>query len=78
MVDDALRGEPGEKVSMVLTNPPFGRRSSFTVPKTVPAPSRVGAWRYVYKVILTEQFVRRKDRPQIQPMDIPQSRIKLH
>ena len=31
MVDDALRGEPGEKVSMVLTNPPFGKRSSFTV-----------------------------------------------
>jgi type I restriction enzyme M protein len=29
-VDDALRGDPGEKFSMVLTNPPFGRKSSIT------------------------------------------------
>ena len=30
-VDDALRSEPSEKFDMVLTNPPFGRKSSFTV-----------------------------------------------
>jgi type I restriction enzyme M protein len=27
-VDDALRGDPGERFDMVLTNPPFGRKSS--------------------------------------------------
>lgn len=30
-VDDALRSEPSTKFDMVLTNPPFGRKSSFTV-----------------------------------------------
>jgi type I restriction enzyme M protein len=30
-VDDALRSEPTTHFQMVLTNPPFGRRSSFTV-----------------------------------------------
>src|SRR5207302_10916425 len=30
-VDDALRGETGTKFTMVLTNPPFGKRSSFTM-----------------------------------------------
>ncbi len=30
-VDDALRGDPGQRFSMVLTNPPFGRKSSITV-----------------------------------------------
>ena len=30
-VDDALRAEPSEHYSMVLTNPPFGRKSSITV-----------------------------------------------
>jgi type I restriction enzyme M protein len=29
-VDDALRGDPGQRFSMVLTNPPFGRKSSIT------------------------------------------------
>jgi len=29
-VDDALRADPGERFSMVLTNPPFGRKSSIT------------------------------------------------
>jgi type I restriction enzyme M protein len=29
-VDDALRGDPGSRFSMVLTNPPFGRKSSIT------------------------------------------------
>ena len=27
-VDDALRGDPGDRFDMVLTNPPFGRKSS--------------------------------------------------
>jgi type I restriction enzyme M protein len=27
-VDDALRGDPGDRFEMVLTNPPFGRKSS--------------------------------------------------
>jgi len=30
-VDDSLRADPGERYSMVLTNPPFGKKSSFTV-----------------------------------------------
>src|SRR5437773_4623595 len=29
--DDALRNEPSERVEVVLTNPPFGKRSSITV-----------------------------------------------
>jgi type I restriction enzyme M protein len=29
-VDDALRADPGQRFSMVLTNPPFGRKSSIT------------------------------------------------
>ncbi len=29
-VDDALRADPGKRFSMVLTNPPFGRKSSIT------------------------------------------------
>ena len=29
--EDALAGDPGEKYSMVMTNPPFGKKSSFTV-----------------------------------------------
>jgi type I restriction enzyme M protein len=28
VVDDALRGDPGDRFDMVLTNPPFGRKSS--------------------------------------------------
>lgn len=31
VVDDALRGDPGERFDLVLTNPPFGRKSSVTV-----------------------------------------------
>jgi len=31
IVDDALRGDPGERFDLVLTNPPFGRKSSVTV-----------------------------------------------
>lgn len=27
-VDDALRADPGERFDLVLTNPPFGRKSS--------------------------------------------------
>jgi type I restriction enzyme M protein len=30
-VDDALRADPGERFSMVLTNPPFGKKSSVAV-----------------------------------------------
>jgi type I restriction enzyme M protein len=30
-VDDALRSEPSAKFEMVLTNPPFGKKSSYTV-----------------------------------------------
>ena len=30
-VEDALKGDPGERYEMVLTNPPFGRKSSVTV-----------------------------------------------
>jgi type I restriction enzyme M protein len=30
-VDDALRSEPSTKCDMILTNPPFGKKSSFTV-----------------------------------------------
>ncbi len=30
-VDDSLRADPGTRYSMVLTNPPFGRKSSITV-----------------------------------------------
>jgi type I restriction enzyme M protein len=29
-VDDALKADPGERFEMVLTNPPFGRKSSMT------------------------------------------------
>jgi len=31
LVDDALRGDPGQRFNLVLTNPPFGRKSSVTV-----------------------------------------------
>ncbi len=31
LVDDGLRGDPGERFDLVLTNPPFGRKSSVTV-----------------------------------------------
>ncbi len=30
-VDDALKADPGERFDMVLTNPPFGRKSSMTI-----------------------------------------------
>ena len=30
VVDDSLRADPGSRFSMVLTNPPFGRKSSIT------------------------------------------------
>ena len=30
-VDDALRADPGERFGMVLTNPPFGKKSSVTI-----------------------------------------------
>jgi type I restriction enzyme M protein len=30
-VDDALKADPGDRFEMVLTNPPFGRKSSMTV-----------------------------------------------
>ena len=30
-VDDALRADPGERFDMILTNPPFGKKSSITV-----------------------------------------------
>src|SRR5205823_5046597 len=30
-VTDSLAADPGERFDMVLTNPPFGRKSSFTV-----------------------------------------------
>ena len=30
-VDDSLRGDPGDRYEMVLTNPPFGKKSSMTV-----------------------------------------------
>jgi type I restriction-modification system DNA methylase subunit len=30
-VDDSLRSAPGEHFDMVLTNPPFGRKSSYKV-----------------------------------------------
>jgi type I restriction enzyme M protein len=30
-VDDALKADPGERFEMVLTNPPFGKKSSMTV-----------------------------------------------
>ena len=30
-VDDALRADPGERYDMVLTNPPFGKKSSVTI-----------------------------------------------
>jgi type I restriction enzyme M protein len=30
MVDDALKADPGDRFDMVLTNPPFGKKSSMT------------------------------------------------
>ena len=33
-VDDSLKGDPGERYEMVLTNPPFGKKSSMTVVNT--------------------------------------------
>src|SRR5207248_6902851 len=30
-VDDALRSDPGDRFDMVLTNPPFGKKSSVTI-----------------------------------------------
>jgi type I restriction enzyme M protein len=30
VVDDALKADPGERFELVLTNPPFGRKSSMT------------------------------------------------
>lgn len=34
VIDDALRGDPGDRFDMVLTNPPFGRKSSLTFVNT--------------------------------------------
>ena len=31
MVADSLAGDPGDRYDIVLTNPPFGKKSSFTV-----------------------------------------------
>lgn len=31
LVEDALRADPGDRFEMVLTNPPFGRKSSVTI-----------------------------------------------
>jgi type I restriction enzyme M protein len=31
MVDDSLKGDPGDRFDMVLTNPPFGKKSSITI-----------------------------------------------
>ena len=31
VVDDALKADPGERFDMVLTNPPFGKKSSITI-----------------------------------------------
>ncbi len=33
-VDDALRADPGERFDMVLTNPPFGKKSAVTIVST--------------------------------------------
>jgi type I restriction enzyme M protein len=33
-VDDSLKGDPGNRYDMVLTNPPFGKKSSMTVVNT--------------------------------------------
>src|ERR1039458_8670642 len=33
-VDDSLKGDPGDRYEMVLTNPPFGKKSSMTVVNT--------------------------------------------
>lgn len=30
-VDDSLKGDPGDRYEMVLTNPPFGKKSSMTI-----------------------------------------------
>jgi type I restriction enzyme M protein len=30
-VDDSLKGDPGDRFEMVLTNPPFGKKSSMTI-----------------------------------------------
>ncbi len=30
-VDDSLKGDPGDRYQMVLTNPPFGKKSSMTI-----------------------------------------------
>lgn len=30
-MDDSLRGDPRDRFEMVLTNPPFGRKSSYQV-----------------------------------------------
>jgi type I restriction enzyme M protein len=39
-VDDALRADPGERFSMVLTNPPFGRKSSISFVNEAGEPRR--------------------------------------
>ncbi len=31
VVSDSLAGDPGDRFEIVLTNPPFGKKSSFTV-----------------------------------------------
>ncbi len=31
VVEDSLKGDPGERFEMVLTNPPFGKKSSMTI-----------------------------------------------
>ena len=31
VVSDSLAGDPGDRYQVVLTNPPFGKKSSFTV-----------------------------------------------
>ena len=43
-VDDSLRSAPSEHFDMVLTNPPFGRRSSVKVTNTVGETERQDLW----------------------------------
>src|SRR5438046_8315675 len=40
VVDDALKADPGDRYEMVLTNPPFGKKSSMTVVNTEGATER--------------------------------------
>ncbi len=65
LVDDALRGDPGQRFNLVLTNPPFGRKSSVTVVNEEGRPWTEKLWIYAFRtnqhITLKTNLLKRED-----------------